>query len=315
MTSDKKKTIKTACLGADIYLFSMLVIGIILLAPVYLKQYFSPESNIQLTSWEGVASMLSVIVSSIILWCFALRQHKKGHIFSEAKSVKSAIFEKNKKMTPLLLLLFALVILFVQLMVEQVFNGMEHGLNALGYTAMASQAATSNSTDAITTLIYAALVGPATEEFVFRGFILKSFKPFGKVFAIVVSSLMFGLTHADIYQLLATLVAGVILGYVAMEYSIYASFLLHVINNVLFSAGLGELESINPQAAKILYIILGIAGFVALVYLLIKSRTFVGEYIRSNRARKGTWISLCNIWFILFIVFLIGQTIRSIKPL
>lgn len=315
MPADKKKIIKTTCLGADVYLLGMLGIGMLILAPYYVMQYMNSSYTSQEALWQGIASTLSVILASILLYRFALKQKDKGNLFTESESVKRAIFKKTRKITIPKILMFAAFIFFMQLIVEQVFNVMEMGLNGIGYTAKASTAATSDNGAAITTILYVALIGPITEEFVFRGFIMKSLKPYGKVFAICVSALMFSLMHADIFQLLFTLVAGVILGYVAMEYSIHASIILHIINNALFSLALGELESVNPMATKIIYIILFVLGAIVAIYFIYKDRDYAKEYISSNHAKKGTMKYLLNKWMIIYVVILVAQTIRSIKPL
>lgn len=315
MSADKKKIIKTTCFGADVYLFGMLGIGILVLIPYYMMENMDSSYKSHEPAWQGAAALIAVIIASIILYRVALKQKNKGKIFIESDSVKSAIFEKTRKISLTKILMFAAFIFFMQLVVEQVFNVMELGLNAIGYTGKASTAATADNTVAIMTILYAAFVGPITEEFVFRGYIMKSLKPFGKIFAIGVSALMFGLMHGDIFQLLFTLVAGVILGYIAMEYSIYASIILHIINNALFSLGLSELETISPMAVKIIYFLLGVAGAIVAVYFIYKDREYIKEYISSNHAEKGTTKYLLNKWMILFVIILVAQTIRSIKPL
>ena len=80
-------------------------------------------------------------------------------------------------------------------------------------------------------LLYVVILGPILEEIIFRGAILRSLEPFGKNFAIVVSSLLFGLYHLSLFQGVFAFFIGLILGYCALRFSIKWAMLLHMINN------------------------------------------------------------------------------------
>lgn len=66
------------------------------------------------------------------------------------------------------------------------------------------------------TLLFAVLLGPALEELMFRRLILSRLLPFGEGFAILVSSLLFALFHANLAQFFYALAVGVVLAYVAV---------------------------------------------------------------------------------------------------
>lgn len=315
MSVDRKKTVNTVCFGTCLYVFMMLAIGMALLAAAFFAKAISLEIESQGAFWEGIISVISVIISASLLYRYAVKQKENGNIFVPDESVRSAVSEKNRSMSAARLLMLAAVVFFMQLVIQQIFELMELGLNAAGLTAKASTAAVSGVGVTVTALIYSVIVGPITEELVFRGFIMKGLKPCGKLFAILVSALLFGLMHGDIYQLLSTLAAGVILGYVAMEYSIYSALILHIINNGLYGAVLGYIEEHSPLAHQAVSAVLGIAGAAVTVYFLVKYRGYMKEYIAQNRSEKGTAGYLLNKWFILFVIFMCIQVIRSIKPL
>ncbi len=86
----------------------------------------------------------------------------------------------------------------------------------------------------IVALFMTVSLAPAfAEELLFRGVIYTNLRPYGKVFAVLTSSVMFGLMHQNVEQLLYTTLAGVCL---AMIYeatgSIWGSVFLHMFNNL-----------------------------------------------------------------------------------
>ena len=78
------------------------------------------------------------------------------------------------------------------------------------------------------------LVPAFCEELLFRGVVLSNLMPYGKASAIVISSVLFGLMHGNMYQFVYTTVAGLIMGsvYVLTE-SLWCSIVMHMINNTL----------------------------------------------------------------------------------
>ena len=72
------------------------------------------------------------------------------------------------------------------------------------------------------------------EEMVFRGFVLRTLRPYGDMFAVFVSAFLFGLMHGNIEQVPFALIVGILLGwlYVATD-NIWVPVLIHFINNAL----------------------------------------------------------------------------------
>ena len=67
----------------------------------------------------------------------------------------------------------------------------------------------------------------------FRGIIQKPLEKYGKMLAIVVSSLLFAIYHGNIIQGIYAFICGLLLGFVASEYSLKYSVILHVFNNLI----------------------------------------------------------------------------------
>ena len=76
------------------------------------------------------------------------------------------------------------------------------------------------------------VIAPLFEEFWFRGLVLQSLRPYGNGFAILVSGILFGMTHANFSQFFYATVLGICLGYIAVSTnSIVATTIMHAMFN------------------------------------------------------------------------------------
>ena len=73
------------------------------------------------------------------------------------------------------------------------------------------------------------------EECLFRGFLFKAFKGFEKPFvAILVTSILFGIFHLNIFQFFTGILLGIPLAYITYKSkSIYPAMVLHLLNNLI----------------------------------------------------------------------------------
>ncbi len=77
-----------------------------------------------------------------------------------------------------------------------------------------------------------ALLPAICEEVMFRGFISRFFENYGRWTAIIITALLFGLFHLDMYRMLPVTILGIWLGYLVMQTgSIQMSMLAHFLNN------------------------------------------------------------------------------------
>ncbi|MBR5501611.1 MAG: CPBP family intramembrane metalloprotease, partial [Oscillospiraceae bacterium] len=74
---------------------------------------------------------------------------------------------------------------------------------------------------------------PLLEELLFRGHILGRLLPFRDGAAVLLSSLLFALTHSSITQLLPAFCSGIFLAMAALRCGLGCSILLHAANNAL----------------------------------------------------------------------------------
>jgi membrane protease YdiL (CAAX protease family) len=141
-----------------------------------------------------------------------------------------------------------------------------------------------NSADAVAATtspgwaIYLIVVAPCVEELAFRGALLRHLAPHGANFAIVTQALIFGLFHGNVQQGLFAFAIGLVLGYVALRFSLKWSLLLHMVNNAFAVAML-----VSP-VVSIALVVLSTSCLVATGVLLVLRRDWVRTLLAEGRS-------------------------------
>ncbi len=92
--------------------------------------------------------------------------------------------------------------------------------------------ATPDMASAVVLFVQAAIIAPVFEELWFRGMMMESLRPYGNGFAIFVSALLFGMTHANLEQFFYATAIGIFLGYIAISTrSIITTMIMHSMFN------------------------------------------------------------------------------------
>lgn len=205
------------------------------------------------------------------------------YLYRDKKLFTYDMVSVNRKMS-----LKAFVLLFICFMAPQFIMGLvdnvaEAGFNYFGYSIMDQIESASAGSKTISMLLYTVVVGPISEEIIFRGAVLRGLEKYGKGLAILVSAILFGSYHSNLTQGLFAAMIGLVLGYVASEYSLKWAILMHVLNN-----GISELlslveKSVSEQSANILEY--GFSGglFLMGVGILIWKRKRFLQYWRENK--------------------------------
>jgi membrane protease YdiL (CAAX protease family) len=209
-------------------------------------------------------------------------------------------------------------------------------VSIFGYGKFSSEVLWETSTmadyEGVLLFISTAIVPAFCEEFLFRGIICNSLRPYGKTVAILGSALLFGIMHHNVGQLFYTTMAGIVLAVVYLETkSIWLPIFVHMFNNmssVVIDIVTDRLDttSANRVLAMVeaLVIGLGILSLVALIRRGERARA-AGER-ENNNLMSGRWNeevfadralssgSLVRYFFsptvVAFIVISIGQMLR-----
>ncbi|WP_175578327.1 CPBP family intramembrane glutamic endopeptidase [Bifidobacterium jacchi] len=159
---------------------------------------------------------------------------------------------------------------------------------------------------------YAWFLAPIVEEIVFRGVVMGTLKPLGRKFAILTSAIMFGLFHDDLVQGLFAFGLGLILGFVAMEYSLLWSIALHMFNNAVLSGLFIDVfaSSLGDDAVVICMLLLMVVGIVGLIVVFTRFGSGLRRYSRKHRTAAGTYgAAWTSGWFVAFVVVNVALTV------
>lgn len=310
-----KRTVYLACLGLDIYMLAIYTTQSALVTGGSFLLDFIPELMPYANLLNGVVAIASVVLGLILLWLYVYEMHEDKLLFGGSKPL-AVITEKRKNFGLGKCICFTALMLTLQIAASMLLNLTELILNTFGLTVTESPAMNADYSSSILLLLYMILIGPLIEELVFRGFLLKTLSKCGKVYAIVISALMFSLMHGDIQQLLFTFAAGLILGYVATEYSIRASLILHIINNGVFGGLIAYLSEHLPYNAYIIgMFVLLVAGIIISICLIVRNIAGLKVYVREHPSVPHAYAALKNRWFIAFAACMIYMTLSTIARL
>lgn len=123
---------------------------------------------------------------------------------------------------------------------------------------------TMEGTSLVATVIFAGILAPIFEEYVFRGVFLDKLRVYGDETAIWVTALAFGLFHGNLSQFFYAFILGIIFGYIAINTNqIKYTIILHMMINILGST---IMPALVLSGNKVLESIGGI--FVVMVMIL-----------------------------------------------
>ena len=204
----------------------------------------------------------------VILYAWKGSGYWRDEVFAKEKSMSGGVF-------------FSLLCMCIgSLMVNSLWvSGLEFLFNLSDKSLMPMLEAVSGASDTFSMFLYASVLAPVAEELLFRGFVLRTLRPYGKRFAILGSAFLFGLFHGNLLQTPYAFLMGLVLGYVAAEYSIRWAMGLHLFNNFVLADLLTRLLNPMPEmiANLIQLILLGGCLAVSGVILLVKRGDIVAH--------------------------------------
>lgn len=291
------------CMFITILLYSAVRVAIISLNQGAVPD---PQELVDMMQNDAGGYFFAVIVGLLIFTVY-----KEGRLWTDY------VRRKNRKMSAKAFLIFLAFLYLGQLSFTLLANLGEFLLNQLGFSMMVAVESASAGSTTWTMFLYAGILAPITEELIFRGTILRALEPTGKVYAIVMSSVLFGLFHSNLPQSIFATMISLVLAYVALEYSIFWAIILHIFNNLIIGDFMVWLSYIIPGSlVTVLSTVLIVLGSVVAVYLLFRQREQIRDYIRKNRAEKGTVKHvLTSVWFWIFVLVTVLEALALITPL
>lgn len=249
------------------------------------------------------AQRIDAIVAVGIGFFLLLFFFKKQRNFSE-------IFTCHKRM-PIFVFLSALSLGFILNIISGAIS--EHLLsifsNYMKISAADVAAAASGGDTLLSGIFYTSLMAPIVEEIIYRGFIMNSLRSYGKVQAIVFSSVLFSLMHCNFDQFLGAFCQGIILGYLAMAYGIIWSIGLHIFTDAVLLDFVGCLSQRNSVIFCCALLFFAVVVFIVWIVRTIKNHTII-NYVSRNTTTAP--IKLCTLTSVVFWIFSIYCIVMAI---
>ncbi|WNY24292.1 hypothetical protein MmiHf6_16230 [Methanimicrococcus hongohii] len=298
-------------LARTLIIYEILMSIVVIAAAAYVMvQYIDMPDELYDSMVNPIFENGWLILAGIILGMFFIVLYRKRELITDLTA-------KNKSMTAksFVKLFFCMMSAQVIFLVFAFF--FENILNLFGYTAAEAIDSATGAEVTFSLFMYAAFIGPIAEEIVFRGAALHALKNHGKLFAIVTSAALFGLFHANFTQGVFAFFVGLVLGYVALEFSWKWAAVLHIINNFVFGEILSKLlEVIDPSIGDYILPALYIIFVVGAVITLFIERKNIKQYLSENKTRPLFYLwTFTSFWMILYILFNVIQAMLGISVL
>ena len=260
---NKKKNLRKDSSKIGFLLFSIVII-ILFINRFLIGKLFSIDQHDLIRKVTNIFTFLGIptIIFSILL-------KTKG------KSIKKIInlnFKREK------ILVYLLISFFVKIFAGFIATAVASILELFNIkSTMPNFDYGSTALSIFLSFIRLAIVAAIAEEFVFRGAILNLLKPYGKKFAILASSLLFGLFHGNVEQFISAFLMGLYFAYVACKTeSIIPSVIMHFLNNFLSLFFVLYESNIIINNEIVLNLVLftfiaGVLGFIFFMNMLFKN--------------------------------------------
>lgn len=165
------------------------------------------------------------------------------------------------------------------------------------------------------------ILAPVLEEIVFRGIVMQSMRRFGDTFALIMSSMIFSLIHANFVQSPNAFLMGIVIGYFVLRSgSIKIGIYIHVVNNFLSFAMDILSRYMNEdyffivfRTIQAVYVLIGI---VALLYILKKYQNFfiLNSSETVTKCKQKFVYFLSSVAMILFLIIIIRTMVATVVP-
>ena len=307
-----KKDIKRVGWGLIWYtMINLFVVSTIIAVQTMIFEISNPE-GISLEEFmvnlenEGTSMIIGVLVGILFLRFFMRKTVQKEMLFSVNRQMTFPEFGK-----------ILCVFMAAQFVFSLFASYMEVRLNELGFSAMESIEAATGGSQTISMFLYASFVGPVIEELIYRGIVFRALRKYGKMFAIITSSILFGVMHGNLPQMAFATAIGFVLAYVTEEYSIKWAILLHVINNFVIAELISLLgKFLGTEVGDLMNAFVIFGFFIAGCIVLWKNRTEVMKYWEENKEDSRKYVyAFTTLPVLLFVIFNLLLGISMIQPL
>ena len=150
------------------------------------------------------------------------------------------------------------------------------------------------------TFISVVILAPIFEELIFRGMILNTLTKYNKMFAIIVTSLLFGLLHLNITQAIPAFFMSLVLCYMYVQTdSILVTILAHAGNNLL------ALMAVYSDNFVLITVVIMVFVIYGLITIILKSKE-VNAFIKEEKTNENWYArffkQIPNLLYLIFTI-------------
>ena len=148
------------------------------------------------------------------------------------------------------------------------------------------------------------ILAPIFEELIFRGMILRTLSKYNEIFAIIVTSLLFGLLHLNLTQAVPAFFMSLVLCYMSLKSdSLLVTILAHAANNLLALLSTYFENNIGITIIVLAFVIYG------LITLVLRSKE-MSAYILEEKTSVNWYAKFFKrVPNLLYLIFTIGITL------
>ena len=285
----------------------VLMVGSGMILPVIMEQVKDPRSIAFLSDGITLLSVLLALTYACISeWSVIRGVDQRGQ--------DAVRWRTDRRMTLAALLALVAVLLLGQGMVHELNKFFNHFGLLLHIPSLASHSLLVTGASSPMMALYALLAVPLAEELVFRGIILNGLRRYGRVFAILTSSLLCALLQSDPVSGLWIFLLGLALGYCSLEYGLIWAIGARVVGDLLFSGLPNRYLMSAPRTARLSVLAVALVLVLAGLVMFFLHRASLLDYRRRYRAPKGTYVSWRQPWFLLYLLLCLLLTVFKFVP-
>lgn len=254
------------------FIFSIFAMGILYV----IAKIFTSHSNIN-DAFDGLDPVIYYLINSIVAIIASVLPFYISSSFMNNKISDLIQFKTFDKKFGLACIGIGLI---TCVYANFTADSLLFNLNSIGlYPHIPDLPYDNNIASIIMYTISLSIIPPLVEEFAYRGIVLGSLRQYGDGFAILVSSVLFGLMHANFGQTPFAFIVGLILGFLTVRLnSILPAMIIHFLNNfsVNITTIIGEnFGSYYQTLAQNLFSLTSVLiGILCLIYILNKDKNF-----------------------------------------
>lgn len=229
----------------------------------------------EIQSAEGT-KILEYINSSSIMSGITLISYLTANLTAFFIGCKFADIEikslfKTQKLTGTLIIQYVLAGLFIQRIAGLAVTVLENIMTQIDLIGNSDVVKYSSPKAFIISACYTCIIAPVTEEFLYRGFVMKTFSKVSQRFGIFISAFFFGIMHGNVAQFVLAFLVGIFMGYLNVKHnSLIPSICVHFAINIMSTASGFILNYAGNDSAviivfSILTFIIFFAGLIAFI--------------------------------------------------